>query len=172
MTNCRLHWQWKWENGIPIGLYVFVCFYLLPFGDRVHEKGHYQLGQGERSLKGVRLSQRHKKTWLFTNHFLSCRQLCSRALRFGWGAMKRYPRTIPGPPQEYIVLPGKNVKNIDSVMVSTILYRLVWNWLQQCYGAWIGNSQKIQIKIDSSVLSQKFVRVSVYKKVECLLRLI
>ena len=36
-------------------------------------------------------------TWLATNYWLPCSHLCSRALRWGWETMKRYPGTIPGP---------------------------------------------------------------------------
>ena len=71
--------------------------YRSPLCDCVHESGQHQLGQGERSLKGVLLSPLHKQTWLVTHHRLSCSQLCSRALSLRWETKKRYSRTIPGP---------------------------------------------------------------------------
>ena len=45
-----------------------------------------QLGLGERSFKGVLFSQPGKQIWLVTRHWLSCSQLCSRALKLGWEA--------------------------------------------------------------------------------------
>ena len=64
--------------------YTYMNVSWLPFCDCLHGKGHYQLSQGDRSLKGVLFSQPHKQTWLATHHGLSCRQLCFSAQRLSW----------------------------------------------------------------------------------------
>ena len=47
-------------------------------------KGQHQLRIGERLLKVILLSQMHEQTGLATRRWLSCSQVCSRALRFCW----------------------------------------------------------------------------------------
>ena len=76
--------------------HIYVCL-TVALCDCFHGKEQHQLGQRERSFKEVLFFRLCEQIWLATHRWLSCSQLCSRALRLGWETMKRYPRTIPGP---------------------------------------------------------------------------
>ena len=57
--------------------------WLCPWNGMMH-----QLGLGERSFKGVQVSQPHDQIWLATHRWLSCSLLCSRALKSIWATEK------------------------------------------------------------------------------------
>ena len=111
--------------------FMYVCL-TAAFCDCIHGKGQHQLGQGERSVKEVPFSRLHKQTWLATHHWLSCSQLCSRALKLLWETMKRFSRTNPGP---FAIDPSrKQTSQVGEITKSSPRRTLCKLWV--CFFCW------------------------------------